>query len=103
MLAGFDSAAAVIKDTMSLYPEVARAYIFGSYAANQATEDSDLDIIVELDDNIGLKFIDLINKVEELTGVEVDMITIEQAQSLEEKYGYEILNIARTVYEKKQH
>jgi len=33
--------------------------IFGSYARNEQTEQSDLDILVEFHDKIGIEFIDL--------------------------------------------
>ena len=38
--------------------------IFGSYARNESTDNSDLDILVEFNDRIGIRFIDLADEIE---------------------------------------
>jgi len=49
--------------------------IFGSYARGEDTEISDIDILVEIERPIGLKFFELWDYLEELLGVKVDLLT----------------------------
>ena len=51
--------------------------LFGSFARNEANEDSDIDILVEFSENIGWEFIDLKKFLEENLDREVDLVTIE--------------------------
>jgi predicted nucleotidyltransferase len=46
--------------------------IFGSYARSEQTDDSDVDIIVEFNDKIGIRFIDLADEIEKLIGHKVE-------------------------------
>ncbi|MGC8734821.1 MAG: nucleotidyltransferase family protein [bacterium] len=48
--------------------------IFGSYARGEQKETSDVDILVELEKPIGLKFFELWDYIEELLGCEVDLV-----------------------------
>ena len=61
---------------------VFKAYLFGSYARSEADENSDIDILVELDYSmpIGLEFIQMKLDLEKLFNKSVDLIT-EQALS----------------------
>ena len=49
--------------------------IFGSYARGIAGESSDVDLLVEFERPIGLKFVDLAEYLETLLGVKVDLLT----------------------------
>ena len=49
--------------------------IFGSYARNQQTEESDLDILVEFNRPIGLEFIDLADELEHILKLKVDLVS----------------------------
>ncbi|ASV29005.1 nucleotidyltransferase family protein [Maribacter cobaltidurans] len=49
--------------------------IFGSFARNEGKENSDLDIIVEFNDKIGVRFIDLANELEKLIELKVDLVS----------------------------
>lgn len=49
--------------------------IFGSYARNEQNEDSDVDILVEFTDNVGIKFIDLADEFESYLGLKVDLVS----------------------------
>jgi len=53
--------------------QVSKIGIFGSVARNEATEDSDIDIVVEMEPNI-LKRIGLKRELEEKLGKRVDVI-----------------------------
>ncbi|MDW3210016.1 MAG: nucleotidyltransferase family protein [Reichenbachiella sp.] len=49
--------------------------IFGSYARNEQTKESDLDLCVEFNDKIGSQFIDLADEIEEFIGFKVDLVS----------------------------
>ena len=62
--------------------ELARDYgvasigIFGSYIRGEATDDSDIDILVEFDRPIGFfKFLELEERLGEWLGAKVDLVT----------------------------
>jgi len=72
-----------IKDTLAAHEEeirkkygVAILGIFGSYARGEQNELSDIDILVELEKPIGLKFFELWEELENLLGIKVDLLTI---------------------------
>ncbi len=49
--------------------------LFGSYVRDQQNESSDIDILVEFDEPIGLiSFVGLKNYLSDLLGVEVDLV-----------------------------
>lgn len=56
---------------------VKKAYVFGSYARNEANKDSDIDIMVELDYDqpIGMKFFSFQSELEDLLNMKVDLVT----------------------------
>jgi len=49
--------------------------IFGSDARREQKEESDLDLLVEFNDKIGLRFIDLAEELEKLMGFKVDLVS----------------------------
>lgn len=49
--------------------------IFGSYARGEQGENSDLDIVVDVDPSIGLKFVDLAEEIESLLGIQTDIVS----------------------------
>jgi len=56
--------------------DVITANVFGSYARNEATQDSDLDLLVKLKDSSSLyKLIDIQSELEEITKCRVDVAT----------------------------
>ena len=57
--------------------------IFGSYSRNENRNDSDLDILVEFNDKIGIRFIDLADEIENIVGVKVDLVS---KDGIKEKY-----------------
>lgn len=54
---------------------VRRIGLFGSYAKEQATEASDIDVFVEFERPIGFKFVELAEHLESLLGRKVDVLT----------------------------
>jgi predicted nucleotidyltransferase len=57
---------------------VLKAYLFGSYVRGEADNDSDIDILVDLDysQKIGLKFIQMKLDLEKLLNTKVDLVSI---------------------------
>lgn len=49
--------------------------IFGSYSKNEQSEESDLDLIVEFNERIGIRFIDLADEIESYIGFKVDLVS----------------------------
>lgn len=57
--------------------------IFGSYSRREQNDTSDLDILVEFSDKIGIRFIDLAEDLEKIVGVKVDLVS---RKGVKEKY-----------------
>ena len=55
--------------------------VFGSYARGEATENSDIDIAVEINGSMGLSFVALANEIETLFGTKVDVVPIVSIRS----------------------
>lgn len=58
----------------SQYPIESLA-IFGSYARREHTTNSDVDILVEFNDDIGIRFIDLAYEIEGVLGTKIDLVS----------------------------
>jgi predicted nucleotidyltransferase len=62
-------------------PELARRYglkrlaLFGSYAREDQREDSDVDILVEIEPQIGLRFVELADRIEDALGVRTEVVS----------------------------
>jgi len=62
-------------------PELVRRYgikrlaLFGSYARDDQREDSDVDILVEVDPSIGLGFVELAERIEGALGVRAEIVS----------------------------
>lgn len=54
---------------------VKRLAIFGSYARGEQRDDSDVDVLVEVDPSIGLRFVDLAEHIEAILGVRAEIIS----------------------------
>ncbi len=54
---------------------VTRLRLFGSHARNEARPDSDIDLIVDLERPLGLKFFGIEHDLAERLGVKVDVAT----------------------------
>ncbi|TDA31278.1 MAG: nucleotidyltransferase [Hadesarchaea archaeon] len=54
---------------------VASLGLFGSFARGEQTEVSDVDILVEFERPIGLKFLELADYLEKILGMRVDLLT----------------------------
>jgi len=50
--------------------------IFGSYATDQANEESDVDLLVEFSEPVGWEFTDVHDYLEQILGRKVDLATV---------------------------
>ena len=69
-----------LKDKLQNYfagQPVKKAWVFGSSSRGEEKEDSDIDIMVVLDETqtVGLKFFAMLFDLKELLGREVDLVT----------------------------
>ncbi len=55
--------------------KVSRIGLFGSYARGDEQPGSDVDLLVEVDPSIGLDFVTLAERVEEILGLPVDLVS----------------------------
>ena len=49
--------------------------IFGSYSRGENTDKSDLDVLVEFNGKIGIRFVDLADEIESIVGLKVDLVS----------------------------
>jgi predicted nucleotidyltransferase len=64
---------------------VRRLGLFGSFTQGHAIEASDVDLVVELESPIGLRFIELGDYLEKLLGRRVDLLTPAGLQAIRQK------------------
>ena len=66
----------MIADYFKTQP-VLKAWLFGSYSRGEQREDSDVDILIVLDDSqhVGLKFFGMYEDLKDLLGRNVDLVT----------------------------
>jgi len=55
--------------------KVTRLGLFGSYARGEQRADSDVDILVDVDQSIGLEFVTLADRIEKLLGIPVEVVS----------------------------
>ena len=62
------------KSLFQKYP-IKELAIFGSYARNEQSPTSDLDLLVEFHSRVGSEFIELGDELEDLLGIKVDLVS----------------------------
>jgi predicted nucleotidyltransferase len=67
---------------------VKKVYLFGSYARGEASENSDVDLLIDWDYNqhIGLNYVKWLFDVKNILGKEIDFVSWEFISPLIEKY-----------------
>jgi predicted nucleotidyltransferase len=68
----------ILKENKSILHDkfkVKQIGLFGSYVRGNETKKSDVDILVEFYEPVGWEFIDLKDFLEEILGIEVDLVT----------------------------
>ena len=63
------------KERLSLQYGLNFLAVFGSYARNQQTSESDVDILVEFNKPTGMEFIDLAEELEKILSTKVDLVS----------------------------
>jgi predicted nucleotidyltransferase len=82
----------IIKALAEGKPELQRQFkvhkiaLFGSYSRGEQRTDSDVDILVEVDPSIGLDFVTLAERIEQLLGASVDLVSSRAINSRTMKY-----------------
>ncbi len=66
--------------------KISRIGIFGSFSRNEATKESDVDILVEFSEPIGLDFVLLAEELELLLGNKVDLVSSKAIKPRLKKY-----------------
>lgn len=72
---------------------VRRIGLFGSFAKGTANEASDVDVVIEFHRPIGLRFVELVDYLEQLLGRRVDVLTPAGLQ------GVRVKDVARHISE----
>jgi predicted nucleotidyltransferase len=62
------------KSLFQKYP-IKELAIFGSYARNEQSPTSDLDLLVEFHSRVGSEFIELGDELEDLLGIKVELVS----------------------------
>jgi predicted nucleotidyltransferase len=89
----------IIEVLREKYPYLASEYgvkrigVFGSYAKGLASEASDIDLVVEFEHPMGLRFVEFTEYLESLLGKSVDVLTPAGIQ------GIRIGRIAQSIQE----
>jgi predicted nucleotidyltransferase len=63
--------------------------IFGSYARNEQHPESDIDILVDFKNSVGIEFIDLADELEQLLKLKVDLVS---KKGLKKEYFISIMS-----------
>ncbi len=61
---------------------IKRVFLFGSYARGEEKDNSDLDFLVELNDDVGLEFFGLYDRLQDEFHMRVDVITEDEAKRI---------------------
>ena len=74
------------KEELKRKYKISRIGIFGSFSRNEATNESDVDILVEFSEPIGLDFVLLADELELLLGNKVDLVSSKAIKPRLKKY-----------------
>ena len=72
-------------DLKKKYP-IKTLYLFGSYSKNEQTENSDVDIMVELKRPIGFDFVHLAEELEKILQKRVDVVSSDGIEIKKKKH-----------------
>ena len=81
-----------------MYPKVKAAYLFGSYARGEATEKSDIDILV-VAEPMGMELFGMVSELEDRLHKQVDLHTHRQL-TRNEVFAEEVLKDGIKIYKK---
>lgn len=61
-------------DLQKRYP-ISELGVFGSYARGDYNENSDIDILVDFNDRVGIRFISLAHELEDTFKIKIDLVS----------------------------
>ena len=64
------------------YAFVKKAYLFGSYSRGEATENSDVDVFLDIEYPVGLKFFGISVRLEEVFKKKVDVLSVNEVRNI---------------------
>ncbi len=84
--------------------DIPKIYLFGAYARGEATEDSDVDLLIDARNVHGLKYFGLWEDLEEALEKDVDLLTLAQLEKnrsipLNKRFAEEVELDKRVIYE----
>ena len=88
-----------IMPLLEKYP-VSKAALFGSYARNEQNAESDLDILLEFYEPIGLRYGSLYLDLKEAIPVAVGLMTVSGLEEQPESFKESVLRDMEVFYEK---
>lgn len=74
------------KNELEIKYKVKNIAIFGSFIRGEQNDESDIDILVEFREPVGLLFIHLADYLEEILRAKVDLVTPDAIKSNRQKY-----------------
>jgi len=90
----------IARDVLNKYP-VKRAAFFGSAARNELSDQSDIDMLVELlPDTRGLEFFGLYVDLKEAFGRSVDLLTWDALETAKPDFQLAVKQEERIIYER---
>ncbi len=78
---------------------ITKMALFGSFAKGTQTETSDVDLLIESSQSLGLKFFELSDYLENGLGRKIDLITFRQMEESKKKLRYKAIaeNVERSL------
>jgi len=81
---------------------VDRVYLFGSYSRGEATEESDIDFVIDKGRVMGLEFCGMLIDLQDIFGKNVDLLTSDgiNLSKFDPDFKYRIAKDLAVIYEK---
>ena len=87
----------VSKEIFKQHPKITCAFLYGSYARGEATEKSDVDILVIIDGHMGLEFFEIAEDLRKQLNKKVDLVSLDEIVNREEFIAF-LLNDGIKIY-----
>ena len=87
-----------IVSVLSNYP-VKKAFLFGSYARNDYTDESDVDILLEFTEPIGLRYGSLYTDLKEVLQKEPGLMTLKGLDERSAQFAENVKSSLEVIYE----
>lgn len=77
----------IVEKLKKIKPELESKYpitaigVFGSYARGEANKESDIDIAVVINGNMGLSFVAMADEIEAILGIKTDVVPLRSVKS----------------------